>query len=296
MASPRVWLITGASSGFGLELCKIAASRGDRVIAATRSPGKIPSIPGVTAAYLDPNDELPRIEAAMQDIVAIHGTVDTVVNNAGYVQTGLVEETSPADTLAQFRVNVFGPLNIYRAVLPHLRRKRAGTLVTVGSMAAWYAMRSCNLYNASKAALRWLALGLADEVRHLGIRHCLVEPGVFRTNLLKPGANMATTTTGRDDGGAGAGGNPDYAEINAAADSVFAGMHGQQIGDPVKGCEIIYEVVTSSGRAAGRDLPEFLPLGSDAVVVITEAAQKAIDEVKEWEDIAVQCDHVTAEK
>ncbi|KAI2624989.1 NAD(P)-binding protein [Hypoxylon sp. NC1633] len=285
MDASRIWLITGASSGFGLELAKIASGRGDRVIAATRSPQKadgLAGLPGVTVARLDHNEPLPQIQAAIEDILGIHSTVDIVVNNAAYVQTGTVEELTPEETLRQFQANTFGPINVYRAILPHLRQKRGGTLVTIGSMAAWFPMRSSNAYNASKAALRRLTLGLADEVAHLGIRHCLVEPGFFRTGLLKPGANVARTAdTARD---------PDYGALNAAADRTFAAIHGNQAGDTVAGCEVIYEVVTSSGRAAGRELPGFLPLGGDAVDEIRESAQRIIDEVREWEDIARQSD------
>ncbi len=172
MATSRVWLITGASSGFGLELAKLAAARGDRVIAATRSPKKLATtLTGITAARLDHNEPLPQIQAAMNDIINIYGTVDIVVNNAAYVQLGTVEETTPDETLRQFQANVFGPINVYRAILPHMRQKRAGTLVTIGSMGAWYPMRGTNLYNASKAALRRLVIGMAEEINQFGIKH-----------------------------------------------------------------------------------------------------------------------------
>lgn len=169
--APRVWLISGASTGLGLELAKIAASRGDRVIAASRSPEKIANLAGITSVRLDHNESLSQVQTAIKDIINIHGTVDIVVNNAAYVQTGTVEETTPEDTFRQFQANTFGPINVYRSILPHMRQKRSGTLVTIGSMAAWYPMPSCNMYNASKAALRWLTIGMADEVKQFGIQH-----------------------------------------------------------------------------------------------------------------------------
>ncbi|KAI0409177.1 hypothetical protein F4802DRAFT_545712 [Xylaria palmicola] len=283
MGAPRVWLITGASSGIGLELAKIAASRGDRVIAATRSPQKLAGLNGIKPARLDHNEPLPQVQTAIKDIIDIYGNVDIVVNNAAYVQTGTVEETTTEETQRQFQANTFGPINVYRAILPHLRAKRAGTLVTVGSMAAWYPMNSCNLYNASKAAMRWLVIGLAEEVKSFGIKHCLVEPGFFRTDLLKQDSNLAKTAVETR--------LSDYAEINKAADDAFVNFHGQQLGNPVKGAEILYDVITSSGLAAGRELPGFLPLGSDANTEITKSAKATIDEIQAWADITSQSDY-----
>ncbi|KAL7622058.1 hypothetical protein AAE478_007559 [Parahypoxylon ruwenzoriense] len=279
--APRVWVVTGASSGFGLELCKIIAGHGERVIAASRSPAKMAALPGVVTARLDHNEPLPQVQAAMKDIINIYGTVDVLINNAAYVQTGTVEETTPEDTLKQFQANTFGPINVYRAILPHMRQKRSGTLVTIGTMAAHYSLLSCNMYNASKAALRRLTLGMADEIKDLGVRHCLIDPGFFRTQLLNPDANMAATTRGNR--------FPDYAKVNATADSNFGAFNGHQAGDPVKGAAIIYDVVTSSGSAAGQELPGFMALGSDAVKEIIDGSQQTIDDVKKWESIGIQC-------
>lgn len=288
MSSSRVWLITGASAGLGLELAKIAASHGDRVIAASRSPEKLKGVlpEGITAARLDHNEPFPQVQAAIKDIIAMHGAVDIVVNNAAYVQTGMVEEATAEETQRQFQANTFGPIGVYRAILPHLRARAAAgttTLVTIGSMAAWYPMNGCNLYNASKAALRWLVIGLAEEIRPFGVRHCLVEPGFFRTDLLKPDANLAKTAADSR--------LSDYAETNKNADDAFVNFHGAQLGNPVKGAQIMFDVITSSGVAAGRELPGFLPLGSDAVAEITKTARGTIADVEAWADVAAQSDY-----
>ncbi|KAK3937960.1 putative oxidoreductase YusZ [Diplogelasinospora grovesii] len=282
MAPKRVWLITGASSGFGLELARVAASQGDAVIATSRIPDKIPKLHGVTPVALDHNEPLPKLKEAINAIVAIYGTIDIVVNNAAYVQVGTVEESSPEETLRQFQANTFGPINVYRALLPHMRWKGGGTFVTIGSMAAWYPMNGCNLYNASKAALRWLVIGLAEEIKDFGIRHCLIEPGFFRTGLLTPGANLTSTSpTNR---------LPAYEKLNAKTDSDFAAFNGNQAGDPVRGARIVYDVVTESGIAAGRELPGFFPLGSDASVEIAKTARNVLEAIKEWGDIASMSD------
>ncbi|KAA8642463.1 hypothetical protein EYZ11_001032 [Aspergillus tanneri] len=285
MVAPRVWLITGVSSGFGIELARIAARRGDHVLAASRNPEKLAfreCEDNITFVRLNHNEPLPQIKAAVQEILEVHGTIDFVVNNAAYVQTGMLEETTPEESLQEFQANTLGPLNLYRALLPHLREKGSGTLVTIGSMAAWYPMPGCNLYNASKAALRWLGMGLAGEVSQFGIRHCLVEPGFFRTELLNPSANIAKTdNTSR---------LPAYAELNAITDANFAAFHGTQLGNHVKGAEVIYDVVTSSGVAAGRELPPFLPLGSDASEEIAKSASQTITAVEEWRQISALSD------
>lgn len=282
---PRVWLITGCSSGFGSQLAQIAAARGDRVLAASRNPDKAQDLAGqknVKLVRLDHNDELPKLKEDIDSIISVYGTIDIVVNNAAYVQTGTIEETSPEETLRQFQANVLGPLNLYRAVLPHLRRKGEGTLVSISSMAAWYPMNSCNLYNASKAAIRWATIGLAEEVKGFGIKHCLIEPGFFRTGLLKPGANIGGTPPSTR--------LPEYDEINKVADGNFKTFNGRQLGDPVKGAEIMYEVITSTGIAEGRPLPEFLPLGSDATTEITKAVNKTLDAIDEWRSISALSD------
>ncbi|KAI1462801.1 hypothetical protein F4805DRAFT_409375 [Annulohypoxylon moriforme] len=288
MATPLVWLITGASSGFGLELAKVAAERGDLVIGTSRNPSSAPPLPaGITFARLDHNEPLSSIKKDIDAIFAIHGTVDIVVNNAAYVQTGTVEELTPEETLKQFQANLFGPVNVYRAVLPHLRTKDdakvggrfgKGALVTVGSMAAWFKMDSTAAYTAAKAALRQMTLGMAEEIKEFGIRHTLLEPGFYRTELLKPGVNFGSTKPGTR--------IEAYRALNERADEAFRMFHGNQLGDTRRGCELIYEIVTGTGSAEGRELPGEVPLGGDAVVEIRRSAGRTLRAVEEWEDVA----------
>lgn len=286
----RTWLVTGASTGFGYELAKIVASHGERVIATSRSPEKIVGIDGVEVAQLDQNEPLEAVKSSVRAIVEKHGVPDIVVNNAAYVQTGMLEEASPEETLRQFQANVFGPLNVYRALIPYLRDRPGGgggKLITVGSLAAWFRFTGCNLYCASKAALRQLALGLADEVRPFGIEHMLLEPGYFRTDLLNPSTNLG--------GGSQAERRiPAYAETNKGLEETLAAFHRNQPGDTIRGMALLYEVITSSGRAQGRTLPSWLPMGSDAVDVISKEAEGILKNVKEWESLAVQTDFPTS--
>jgi NAD(P)-dependent dehydrogenase (short-subunit alcohol dehydrogenase family) len=282
--SPQTWLVTGASSGLGLHLAIVAAKQGNKVIATTRSPKKAPQTQdqNISFVYLDQNEPLDKIKQDMNLIISAHGPIDVVVNNAAYVQMGVLEDLTPEDTYQQFQTNVFGALNVYRAILPHLRSKRSGTLVTIGSMAAWFAHPAASVYNASKAALRILSFGLAAEVKPLGINQLLVEPGRFRTELLKQDGDFKTSS--------GSSGIEDYRELSENNKRIIAFEADKQRGDPVKGAQVIYDVVTSSGVAKGKELPSFLPLGADAVEDISAAAQAAIDVCQEWKDVASSTD------
>ena len=193
--------------------------------------------------------------------------------------TRLFASHSPEETLEQFQANVFGPLNVYRAVLPYLRKQRSGVLATIGSMAAWYADAGASLYHSSKAAIRLIAQGLQVETSAIGIKHCLIEPGRFRTELLSPTANNLRKNTNHS--------IDDYAELNKAVGMGLHFFHGNQIGDPEKAAAVIYDVLTSSGVAQGREIPATLALGSDAVAEIIKSAQRAIDDVKDWEEVSL---------
>ncbi|KAI1091895.1 hypothetical protein F5B19DRAFT_246299 [Rostrohypoxylon terebratum] len=301
--TPLIWLVTGATSGFGLELAKVAAERGDLVIGTSRNPPPFssfsPPLPAnLTLARLDHNESLDSVKRDIDAIFKIHGTVDIVVNNAAYVQTGTVEELTSEEMARQFQANFFGPMNVYRAVLPHLRAKKLnpdnendneearrrkqrygkGALVTVGSLSVWFNLDCTYAYCSAKAALRTMTLGMAEEVRQFGIRHTLLEPGFFRTGILEQGANFGSTSHAER--------IPAYAEMNERADKAFRAFHHNQLGDTRKGCEIIYEIVTGTGVAEGRELPAMAPLGGDAVAVIRQSAGRVLKAVDEWEDVA----------
>lgn len=284
MSTPRTWLITGTSSGFGLELAKIVASKGDRVIATSRAPkpdGPLANIPGINTAQLNHNEPLDQIKSTIAAIVDKYGVPDIVFNNAAYIQSTILEEASPETTLRQYQANVFGPLNVYRALMPYLRKRRSGTLVTNGSMGAWMSMTGEGLYTSSKAALRNLMLAFADEIKPFGIKHMLIEPGFFRTLLLSPGS--------ADNGvGAGALQIPEYDTMRQEVQAVLSLYDGAQQGDPVRGCQLLFEVITSTGRAEGRELPAWMPLGADSCAVIRKGIEDTLKGLEEWEALAVQ--------
>lgn len=302
MSTPRTWLITGTSSGFGLELAKVVASKGDRVIATSRSleptsgtgskVDVLANTPGVERAQLDHNQSLDQVKAAVALIVERYGVPDVVFNNAAYIQRGFLEEASPEATVRQYQANLFGPFNVYRALVPYMRARGSGVLVTNGSVTAWFPFRGANLYTSAKSALRNLTLGFAEEVRPFGIQHLLVEPGFFRTALLDPSVG----NIGGEQQEAPKASEPGhgllsaYEEQKQAVDATLASYDGAQQGDPVRGCELLFEVITSTGRAEGRELPAWMPLGSDACGLIKGVLEDALRVVNEWESLAVQTD------
>ncbi|KAI9836061.1 MAG: hypothetical protein M1819_001672 [Sarea resinae] len=278
--APKTWLITGTSSGIGLELALKALSRGDKVVATSRRPDG-PALAdlkskGATIVQLDQNKSLEHVKAAVNEAIKAYGGIDILVANAAYVQTGMLEETTPEETLAQYQANVFGPVNVWRAILPHFRERRAGVIATVGSMAAWYPTPGSGLYGSSKSALRGLALGLQTETAQFGIKHCLIEPGFFRTELLDSTTNLGKSPAERR--------LPDYATLNETIDSAFSTWHHKQLGDPVKGAEVLYDLLTSS------NVPPVLALGSDAVAQIKKSCEETIAQLKEWEKYSVLTD------
>ncbi|KAJ5891746.1 uncharacterized protein N7473_007974 [Penicillium subrubescens] len=279
--SPQVWLITGTSSGFGAELVKEVIARGDKVIATARNVKRISHMRDIGAAILQldvtaSQDELNR---KAEEAISIYGRIDILVNNAGYTQFGIVEETSHDQWFSQFNTNVFGTLNTTRAFLPHMRSNKAGIVVFIGSMAAWDGLPAGGAYCASKAAIHYAAESLSKELEPIGIRTLLVEPGVFRTELLnQPSSSRAISKVG------------DYRAISEAVAKKFDDFNGNQPGDTVKGVQRIVDVVKGESDACGKPWPSSLPLGSDAVSLIRKKCENTLRDLEAWEDFAKSTD------
>ncbi|KAH8093857.1 hypothetical protein BXZ70DRAFT_948182 [Cristinia sonorae] len=279
-----VWLITGTSSGFGRDLTLAALRRGDKVIATAR-PRSIDQLSdlknqGADVLELDVTDPLEKLHQVAKAAVKIHGRVDVVVNNAGYIQNGFLEEASAEETLNQFNTNVFGALNVARAFLPYMRERKTGTIVWLGSIAGWRGSPNGGLYQASKHAVRALSESLRLEIEPLGLRSICIEPGFFRTNFLKPG----NRTTGVSEG------FEDYRERKKEAAAALDAMNGKQIGDPKKAAEVMIDIVKSEGVAAGRPPPTFVGLGSDAYTIIKEACTSTLERLEDWKDVITSTD------
>src|ERR1700760_2459693 len=175
----RTWLITGCSSGFGLEMARQALAAGEEVMATARRPI---DLPGAHTAILDVTDEQ-QVTEVVERTVAEFGRLDVVVNNAGHGSVGAVEELTMAELRALMEVMFFGAVAVTKAALPVLRRQGSGAVVQMSSMGGQVTMPGFGAYCAAKFALEGLSEALAAEVAPFGVRTLIVEPGAFRTEF-----------------------------------------------------------------------------------------------------------------
>ncbi|KAL4925967.1 putative short chain oxidoreductase/dehydrogenase [Aspergillus undulatus] len=257
----QTWFITGASSGFGLDLALLALDSGHRVIGTVRNASKSASAVNAIKAKGGQVLELDVTNAAsipgvVEKANAIYGGIDVLVNNAGYSLLGAVEDMKEEEVKLQMETNFFGPFRLIKAFLPTLRsRSGKTTIVNVSSVAGQDAQPTCGLYAASKFALEGLSEALSREVAPFGITVLIVEPGAFRTNFLS-----AVQRTEMPLSEAYKGGPVDVVLRK------FEAAQGKQRGDPGKAVKRVFEVVTGTGEAGGlRGMVLRLPLGPDCV-------------------------------
>ncbi|WP_131736275.1 oxidoreductase [Actinomadura roseirufa] len=266
----RVWLITGASSGFGRAIAEAAIAAGDIAVAAARRVEALDDLvaahPGrVEALRLDVTDGA-GIKAAVEDVVARHGRIDVLVNNAGRSHVGAAEETTDAELRALFEVHVFGPAALVRAVLPHMRRRRSGAIVQMSSMGGQMSFAGFSAYSATKFALEGMSEALADEVRPLGVKVLVVEPGAFRTRLF---GNLGVSAE-----------IDDYAATVGPTRRMTETGDGTQPGDPAKAAAAILTALEAD------ETPLRLPLGDDAVDAVLGHLDGVRAEITRWEKTA----------
>jgi NAD(P)-dependent dehydrogenase (short-subunit alcohol dehydrogenase family) len=222
----KTWLITGAGRGMGVDFAKAALAAGHNVVATGRDPHAV-------AAALGESDDLLVVkldvtcgqdaDAAVKAVVERFGSIDVLVNNAANHYAGYFEELTPEQIEAQLTVNLFGPMNVTRAVLPVMRKQRSGHVVTISSTAALGGYEGGTAYATSKFAVDGWMESLAPEIAPFGIQTTTVNPGFFRTELLTEESTIYAPASIED-----------YAERNRGQREFFAGMNGNQVGDPVK--------------------------------------------------------------
>src|SRR3954451_19549664 len=222
----KTWLITGAGRGMGVEFARAALAAGHDVVAAGRNPRAVAAALGESDDLLvvkldvtSPHDAVAATTAAVDRF----GGIDLLVNNAANHFAGYFEELTPEQIESQLTVNLFGSMNVTRAVLPVMRKQRAGHVVTISSTAGFAAYEGGTAYATSKFAVDGWMESLAPEIAPFGIHATIVNPGFFRTELLTEGSTFPASQSVED-----------YAERNRAQREFFAGMNGNQVGDPAK--------------------------------------------------------------
>jgi NAD(P)-dependent dehydrogenase (short-subunit alcohol dehydrogenase family) len=277
MTSKKVWLITGASRGLGVDIAKAALSAGHAVVATGRNAQSV-------SAALGSHDDLLVIaldvthpedaQAAVAKAVATFGRIDVLVNNAGNFFAGYFEELSQEQVRKQIETLLFGPMNVTRAVLPQMRKQRAGLLLTISSTAGISGGVFCSAYAAAKFGIEGWMESLAPEVDPFGIRTMLVEPGFFRTDLL--GAASTTYAAPSID---------DYSERTKEIVAAWSSMDGKQGGDPAK-------LAAALVQLAGIENPPLrFAAGADAVNAFETKANLLLNQANAYRDLSSSLAH-----
>jgi NAD(P)-dependent dehydrogenase (short-subunit alcohol dehydrogenase family) len=268
----KIWLITGAGRGMGVDIAKAALAAGNAVVASGRNPERVSAALGahedLLAVKLDVTDPADA-EAAVQAAVERFGRIDVLVNNAGNFYAGFFEEISPEDFRAQVETLLFGPLNVTRAVLPVMRAQRSGLVIAISSTAGLVGAEFNSAYAAAKFAVEGWIESLAPEVAPFGIRTMVVEPGFFRTDLLTPESTSYAEPS-----------IDDYAERTTQTVAAWNAMNGQQGGDPAKLANALVQL-------AGQDEPPLRWVaGADAIAIIEQKAKDLLAQVDAYRELS----------
>ncbi len=272
----RIFFITGVSSGLGRAFAQAALDDGHSVVGTVRQSADADAFsamaPGrAIARELDVTDD-DAVFAVVDDVESTVGPIDVAIANAGYGHEGVFEESSMAELRAQFDTNVFGAVATIKAVLPHMRRRRAGHIFGVTSMGGLMTVPGLAYYHGSKYALEGILETVGKEVKALGIHVTAVEPGSFRTDWA--GRSMVRTQRSISD-------------YDALMDPVRANRiaaSGNQLGDPVKAGRVLLTVIDSPNP------PAHLILGSDALRLVTNGRAAVDQEIAAWADMSRSTD------
>ncbi|KDQ60349.1 hypothetical protein JAAARDRAFT_32738 [Jaapia argillacea MUCL 33604] len=281
----RVWFITGANSGFGLRLVSSALSRGDRVIASARSLDKIPKEfsklngqqnPHFHLIQLDVTECEETIQQKVNEAISVWGRVDVLVNNAGFALFSLLEEAGAVGAMKQFATNYFGVVNVTNAILPHMRERKSGSIIIMGSRSGWKAdIPHVGHYAASKAAVHAYGETLAVELASFSIRVLIVEPGLFRTEGIHASGHYSP--------------NPiaDYDSLRGQVlhRTETLGKRRTEIGDPRKAMDLLVDIVRGEGRVVGKEWPLILVLGEDADKDVRASCRRIEGLLDEWKEV-----------
>jgi NAD(P)-dependent dehydrogenase (short-subunit alcohol dehydrogenase family) len=272
----RVWFITGAARGIGARIVEAALAQGDAVVATSRDATSLQqrfgAQPGLLALALDVTSEA-QAAAAAEAALARFGRIDVLVNNAGYGLLGAVEEASADEVRRLYDTNVFGLLNVTRAVLPSMRTRRRGHVINISSLGGYRSGAGFGVYCSTKFAVEGLTEALHAELQPLGIHATVVEPGYFRTEFLE-GSSLAVSPRVLDDYA------PSSGQVREAAKRISL----NQLGDPLRLAQAMLALVESATP------PLRLPLGTDTLQAIRDKHAFVERETAAWERLSASTD------
>jgi NAD(P)-dependent dehydrogenase (short-subunit alcohol dehydrogenase family) len=280
MTDQKVWLITGAGRGMGVDIAKAVLAVGDAVVATGRNPERVSSALGahddLLVVKLDVTS-LDEARDAARAAVDRFGRIDVLVNNAGNFNAGFFEEISPEDFRSQIETTLFGPVNVTRAVLPVMRAQRSGLVVAISSTAGIAGQAFCSAYAASKFGVEGWMESLTPEVEPFGIRTMLVEPGFFRTELLSPESTRYAEATIED-----------YAERTEQTVAGWKSMNGKQGGDAAKLADALVQL------ASRAEPPVRFVAGADAVATVEQKTKDLLTQADAYRELSSDLAHADA--
>jgi NAD(P)-dependent dehydrogenase (short-subunit alcohol dehydrogenase family) len=271
----KIWMVTGASRGFGAEIAKAVLASGDKLIATARNVNALDHLaedPNVFAVALDVTDE-PQAKKAVDAGLKQFSRIDVLVNNAGYGLLGAVEESSAQEVENIYRTNVFGLLNVTRAVLPWMRKQKSGHIINISSIGGYSSYPGWGIYSSTKFAVEGITESLHGELAPLGIHATVVEPGFFRTDFLDKSSLIKTADV-----------ISDYADTVGKIRDLVGDHNHQQPGSPSKLALAILQLAKAAGP------PVRLPLGTDTLKRIAEKNAFVEKETETWRTLAVSTD------
>ena len=265
MSEKKVWFITGAGRGMGVDFATAVLAAGDAVVATGRNPDDVAKTLGkaddLLVVKLDVTS-LADAEAAVRAAVEHFGRIDVLVNNAANFYAGYFEELTPEQIERQLTTSLIGPMNVTRAVLPVMRKQRSGHVISISSGAGLMGFEFNSAYCAAKFGLEGWTEALQSEVAPFGIDTTIVNPGFFRTELL----TQESTTYAQPS-------IVDYADRHAERVQWYEAMNGQQAGDPAK---LAQALVTIVGK---QPTPRRFIAGADAIAVAEQKVQELQEQI-----------------
>lgn len=272
-SSSRVWFITGSSTGFGRALAEAVIARGERVVATARRPEQVKDLAmrapeRVLTVSLDVTDE-DQVRGAVSRAMKQFGQIDVLVNNAGYGLFGAVEEASAKEVRRQFETNVFGLLNVTRAVLPVMRAQHRGHILMMSSVGGIVSAWGSGIYNGSKFAVEGISEALAQQAAPLGIHVTLIEPGVFHTDFASRSLQWAQREI------------EDYAQTRELVRQFMEQIGDQPFGEPALAAAAMIQIVEAP------EPPLRLALGADALQMIRGKLASMTQELERWEHLSL---------